>query len=507
MTSVDDATGRAPELRERRASSALTVEQAIGAVERTVARVIARLPSALPHRLLIAVSGGPDSVAALLALQRIGAGSTVQLAAAHLNHGVRGHEADRDEGFVRELCGRLKIELVVERAQGLKLANFEERARELRYEFLNRTAQALNMQYIVLGHHQRDQAETVLLRLLRGAGAKGLAAMAESGPGRLIRPLLSLDRTAILAYLEAIRADYVVDSSNLARGALRNRVRAELLPQLERDYWPGIGRRLAQLASEMREISDFMETEARRSLDLRLVPAPNIKDGAFWRMDVRGFALLAPALARATLREFLKRTVGDLRKIQRAHIDAMYRLATNQSPSGTLHLPRRWRTRRNGDTLVLENNQSPSPSSAADAANSGEFGLRPGLNTLSVSSLTLTLREVQEEDSCFPVAPWHPPNKFEAYFDAEEAPSLAIRFVRRGDRIRPLGFCGSQKLQDVFVDKKVTAARRGTWPLVVLNDEVIWIPGLVRSRVALVTPASRKVLHLCAHSLGRLSEV
>src|SRR5215469_4853192 len=284
-------------------SLSAVAHRTITAVESTVAGVLARLPSGAGNRLLVALSGGPDSVAALHILQRIRGRAGFQLAAAHLNHGIRGPESDRDERFVRELCGRLDIELVVERARGLKPVNLEECARELRYEFLNRIADALKAQFIVLGHHQDDQAETVLLRLLRGAGITGMAAMAELGPGRLMRPLLSLDRVAILAYLAAIGAEYVVDSSNFEAKAVRNRVRAGLLPQLARDYSPGIARRLAELASEMREVGSFIEAEARRSLDRRLIPTVGMSHNTSWRMDVRGFESISRAVARATLRE------------------------------------------------------------------------------------------------------------------------------------------------------------------------------------------------------------
>ena len=176
----------------------------------------------------------------LHALHRIRVRSSLEIAAAHLNHGIRGPESDRDEQFVRELCARLELELIVERAKGLQPINLEERARDMRYEFLNRAADSLDAQFIVVGHHQDDQAETVLLRLLRGTGVAGLAAMTEFGPGRLVRPLLSLKRDTILAYLEAIDADYLIDSSNQDERAVRNRVRASLLPHLARDYSPRI---------------------------------------------------------------------------------------------------------------------------------------------------------------------------------------------------------------------------------------------------------------------------
>ena len=479
-------------------SASVAAHRTITLVERTVAEVVARLPSVPGSRLLVAISGGPDSVAAIHALQRIRSRSRFELAAAHLNHGLRDAESDRDERFVRELCGRLEIRLVVERAQGLKPPNLEERARKLRYEFLNRTADALGAQSIILAHHQDDQAETVLLRLFRGAGISGLAAMAELGPGRLMRPMLSLDRAAILAYLRAIGADYVVDSSNLEIGTLRNRVRAELLPHLERDYSPRLARRLALLASEMRALDSFVMAEAGRSLDERLILAPDMSENASWRMDVRGFKSVSHTLSRAVLRELIKRAVGDLRRIERVHIEAMWRLAAGENPSAMVVIPRGWRFRREYDTVVLENHSAPTSRPAAAAAGRAGVRLVPGANLLSASGFTLTLREVAAEEPQFPSAPWHPPSRFEAYFDAVKAPVLSVRCVRAGDRIEPLGLCGSRRIHDVFVDRKVTAARRSSWPLVVSDDKVVWIPGLVRSGLALVTTGCKKILHLRA---------
>jgi tRNA(Ile)-lysidine synthetase-like protein len=274
----------------------------IAAVEGTVAAVLARLPSGPHRRLLVAVSGGPDSVTAVHALWRIHCRAGFQFAAAHLNHNIRGLESERDERFVRELCGRLGIELVVERVYGLRRPNLEERARQLRYAFLNRAADALKADFIVLGHHQDDQAETLLLRLIRGTGMTGLTAMAELGPGRLVRPLLGLNRATLLAYLTAIGADYVVDSSNLEMSTLRNRVRHRLLPALEREYVPGITRRLAELASEMRDVNSFIQGEASRLLQTRLMPPGHASAAArSRRIDLRNFGSVGCALARAMM--------------------------------------------------------------------------------------------------------------------------------------------------------------------------------------------------------------
>jgi tRNA(Ile)-lysidine synthase len=471
----------------------------IAAVEGTIARVLARLPSGCRKRLLVAVSGGPDSVAALHAFHRIRAHSGVEIAAAHLNHGIRGPESDRDEHFVRELCSRLELELIIERAHGLKPVNLEERAREVRYEFLNRAADSLDAQFIVLGHHKNDQAETVLLRLLRGTGVAGLAAMSEFGPGRLLRPLLSLKRETILAYLEAIGAKYLTDSSNREERALRNRVRARLLPHLEHDYSPRITDRLAELASEMSQLDLFISTEAGRSLDRLLLPTSDPSQASSHRLDLRGFESLSPALAHAIMRKLIERAVGDLRRIKRAHIDAMCRLAVGGRPSATIILPGAWRFRREYNAAVLERPE-PLGNRARSIADDGELSLTPGVNRLSGGS-NLMLREIGPQDPSFPTSLWLTPSPFEAYFDAASAPAFSARYWRAGDRIRPLGLDGSRKIQDVFVDNKVRAASRKSWPLVISGNEVVWIPGLVRSGAALVTPQSRKVVHLRADSV------
>src|SRR5882672_5195658 len=156
-------------------------------VERAISSALADGGVAHGERILIALSGGADSVAMLHALHRLGG---YDLTAAHLNHRLRGAESDRDEHFVRELCECLHLESIVERTECLLgSSNLEERARDLRHEFLNRVSDRIDARRIALAHHADDQAETVMMRLLRGSGATGLAAMTSAGPGRIVRPL------------------------------------------------------------------------------------------------------------------------------------------------------------------------------------------------------------------------------------------------------------------------------------------------------------------------------
>jgi tRNA(Ile)-lysidine synthase len=461
-------------------------------VERAIASALANNGVGRDARMLVALSGGADSVALLHALHRLGELDQNRrdylLTAAHFNHQLRGDESNRDEQFVRDLCQRLNIELIVERTDRLHgSANLEERARDLRCDFLNRAADRTGARWIAMAHHTDDQAETVMMRLLRGSGAAGLAAMSPAGPGRIVRPMLTLRRGQILAYLDAIGEPYATDSSNLSPAILRNRVRRELLPMLEREYAPGFSRRLVGLADEMRSLNDYLESAAGDELRRR--------QGSPSRFDLTGFAELHPALAKAMLRGWLRAQRGNLRRIYRQDIERMYRLCANAAPGSVAELTGGWRLRCEYGAAVLERHVAAQPSPFAV-----ELAC-PGVTEVPASGFTLTARMLRPGDACFPREPSMPTaNQMEAFFDAAEIEGqLVVRGFRRGDRVQPLGMTGTRKVHDVFTDRKVPRERRATWPIVESCERILWIPGMVRSRCALVTATTRNLLQLKAH--------
>ena len=218
--------------------------------------------------VLLAISGGADSVAmlrAMLALRTAGEG---RLVAAHLNHRLRGEQSQADETFVSELCRRLKIPCEVGRIEIDALASrqregLEEAARNARYEFLEHTAARLGARYIVTAHTADDQAETILHRIIRGTGIGGLSGMSRVrllGPATtLIRPMLGIRRAELLGYLEDLGQTYRSDASNTDIRFTRNRIRHQLLPQLADDFNPGVVDallRLGTLAGEMQDVVD-----------------------------------------------------------------------------------------------------------------------------------------------------------------------------------------------------------------------------------------------------------
>lgn len=449
-----------------------------------ISRSLERVRVSREALILVALSGGADSVAMLHALINLRDSFGYRLAAAHLNHRIRGAESDRDEAFVRELCARLAIDLVVDRAAGLDAAmpNLEEAARDARHNFLRRTAERLGAEHVALGHHRDDQAETVLLRMLRGAGIAGLGAMDEAGPYRIVRPMLSLSRQDIRAYLHAIGALFVEDSSNDSSALLRNRVRHELIPTLE-GYAPGVGARMAELAGEMRSLDAYVTREASRALD-----AMRTSGG---ELDLARFASLDVALRAPVLRAFIAGRIGSLRRIGRAHLDAMIALIMDGPPNGEISLPGGWRAVREYSRLRI---------TRETARVAREFSVPLALEGTTVvgeSGYSFDAVIVAAEDAKSSM----PGDKSTALFDLAEiaATGLSVRNFIPGDRVWPIGMNGTRKVKDVLIDSKVARARRARVPIVVAADEIVWIPGLVRSRRGLLTPASETAVRISAY--------
>ena len=435
----------------------------VGAIDAALKRARVRRGASI----LIGLSGGADSVALTCALLELRQRLGLRIAAAHLNHRIRSDESDRDEAFVRAMCARLGLELIVERAEGLDAsissANLEERAREVRRDFLGRVADRVGAGYVALGHHRDDQAETVLMRLMRGAGAAGMAAMAEHGPGRLIRPMLSISRVEIRGYLDARATAFVEDSTNSSRDILRNRIRAELLPMLEREYAPGLGGRLVEVAAEMRSLDELVAAIAARELD-----AMRRRGGA---LDGSGFSAVNRAVQPVAIRLFLSEWMGSLRGISRPHIEAMHPRSEREAGAAA------------GAAAGFSVAIAADGITVVEAAG---FAFEASTNPAAHASMP---------DSSAPLV---------AMFDAAKIADagLVARNFMKGDRMHPMGMRGTRKVHDVFVDRKLPRARRERFPVVTVGGEIAWLPGLARADCALVTRATETILRVEASEIA-----
>lgn len=448
-------------------------------------------------RVLIAVSGGPDSVALLHVLNELRSELGLHLEVVHLQHGIRGEEAKADAQFVGALAQKLglafhlkEIDLPELRARAGR-GNLEALARAERYRFFADVVRERKLDKVATAHTQDDQAETMLMWLLRGVGRKGLGGMnpahslTDTGPDQglqIIRPFLDISKAEILEYLANRHFEYRVDSTNRDSKLLRNWIRLELLPQLRDRIDGGVGARLAAQAAMLRDEQTVLDQIA----DSELVKCRR-GDG----LDRLGLVQQSVALQRLVLRHWVEERRGSLRGIGFGHVEAMRELAAAGPPQGRLAIPGGWELRREYDALYLNKRRRFQPVCFLHPLKLGKRLQIPEANveliseTLSspVSGLSLDLTE--------------------ACFDADALPvPLVVRNFRRGDRFEPLGMSGHKKVKDLFIDGKVALAERARLPMLIGGDQVLWIPGHGRSRAALVTPRSRAIVRIKVIPLG-----
>ena len=418
-------------------------------------------------RVVAALSGGPDSVALVALLLRLRGEMPLEVRLAHFNHRLR-EEAAEDERFVRGMADRWVLPLETGSADvrafaTAKKLNLEEAGRELRYGFLRRTATAAGATKIATGHTMTDQAETVLMRLMRGAGIGGLAGIAPVVPGEpcpVVRPLLGIPGPDLRAWLEAEGLPFREDASNLDRRFLRNRIRAELLPELERRYEPRVVAHLARLAAIAREEDELLDGFVRELADEFI-----IRKGREIALDVKTLPLLFPGLARRVGREFLRQLLGDLRGV--SFEDAASLCALGEGKELAL---RKGIVLRREAGRIGPKRHVPKP--------------RPyriiwdGRGRLPVPAAGLALVGGRRKAAGGPRRPAGG-DAGGAFLDASKLVfPLLVRNRRPGDLYRPLGAPGRKKLKEILRAKGIPVAARDRLPVVVSRDEIVWAPGL-----------------------------
>lgn len=419
-------------------------------------------------RLLVAVSGGPDSAALLLILARLARRPPLSLAVAHFDHGLRGAAVGETEALaVRRLAESLDLPFFpavgdVRRRAKQERLSLEEAARRERYEFLAAAAREAGAAWVATGHTASDQAETVLLHLLRGAGLAGLAGMSPSSgwpvPGHdgltLIRPLLRLSRDETLAYCVASGVRPLDDASNRSSAFLRNRVRHDLLPHL-RDYNRRIDVALVRLADAARTDLDYLEDVASLAVEERGEQVVSLSRAllAGWPVSLR----------RHAFRLALERLVGDLQGFGERHVLALERLLADGTTGDRLDLPR---------SVAVE--------LARDAVELRLDGSRPTAS-LPDEPVALPVPGQARFGPLIVAAAGEPPGdgSTSVEVDAEAVASrLCIRRRRPGDRFQPLGLSQAKKLQDFFVDAHLRQSERDSVPLFESAQGIVWVGGL-----------------------------
>lgn len=435
-------------------------------------------------RVLAAVSGGPDSVAMLHLLHRLGPEWGLTLGVAHFDHGLRGEASRGEARFVAELAQTLGLPFYggegdVRRAARTYKVSLQMAARRLRLDFLLKVRQEQSYHRLALGHTADDQVELFFLRLLRGAGAEGLKGMWPRTPEGLVRPLLAVAKDAVLAWLRHEDLAYREDQSNLSRRYLRNRVRLELVPGLQRDFNPRIKDAVWRLMALLQEDEAFLNQAAAEAW------------GAVGRfitphcaaLTIPAWLALPPALRTRLVRRTLGRFLAH-QEITSSQVSSLLALAQGQRSGGVIDFGT-CRVARAGAELHFFPPLPPAPEASATLLPGTGAVESPAGWRLEAGSLAGPLPgpgpdfphivRVDQDKTAFP---------------------LMLRGVQPGDRFRPTGGKGAKKMQDFLVDAKIPRWLRPHLPLVADRQGLIWVPGLRLAEAVTPTPRTVRVLEL-----------
>lgn len=442
-------------------------------------------------RVLIAVSGGPDSLALLYLLRRIDI--PMELMAAYIDHGLRPLEIPNEITTLQTCCRALDIPFLtrsvdVYRLMAEEKRSPEEAARILRYQALEKLRREYRAEVIATGHTADDQVEEFFLRLIRGSSRRGLSGMAVRRD-RIIRPLLYETKASLTAFLTASQVSWCVDSSNLERHFLRNRVRLDLLPLLEKEFNPAIRRTILQIMDILAEEEEYLarRTEEAAALCIRLCPSP--KEGTPQPLAVLAEPFLDqhPAIRRRVLEQCFVR-MG----IRPAYgqIDTIAEFIASGASGSEIHLDDGVRVEKRKDQLLfcrpLEHGRKRGKKPALPAIDLTVAG--PGRYFLPEHGRELIIEEkkspatVEGDGSRLLVD------------RAKVAFPLVLRSARPGEIFHPFNSPGRKKVSRYFNDRKIPAYERVAWPVLLSGDSIVALPGLQIDHACRVTEATIEVL-------------
>ncbi|MBV9301757.1 MAG: tRNA lysidine(34) synthetase TilS [Acidobacteriaceae bacterium] len=437
-----------------------------------VAEIITRYNMlARGDRVGVAVSGGADSVVLLHLLHRLSEKLGIELLVLHLNHGFRGAESEADAEWVKSLAETLGLPCRIDCSKAVSSGNLEQAWREARRNFYRRSMNEHSLQRVALGHTRSDQAETVLLRLLRGSGTAGLAGMRMVTQEGLIRPLLTTSREEVRRWAEGEGIGWREDSSNANLQFSRNRLRHEIVPILARDFNSNIEEILARTAELAQAEEDYWAREIEPAFE-RI--ATRTRAGLI--LDVSALAGFDSAVRRRILRRAMNEARGDLRGIEMRHVDAILELCRSTAGHDRTILPR-LDALRSFDKLRL----------AIPNAGNPERGYRIDLEIGRVAELPFEAGSISlnwaERESSFCAS-----FKGEQNFGVETIDlnadtltgqgtprSIYVRNWAPGDALQRSGHAGLEKVKSLFQEHRVLLWERRHWPVVISGEEIVWV--------------------------------
>jgi tRNA(Ile)-lysidine synthase len=442
-------------------------------------------------KILLCVSGGPDSVAMLYAFFVLAKEMQFRLFIAHLNHSLRGVESDKDQKYVEKIAGFLNIPVLCAKKDTLKLSreekiSIETAARKLRYDFFMDTAAKLGIKTIATAHTKDDQSETVLMRMLRGAGPRGLCGIpviSHMKGMEIIRPLIDVSRKEVLKYLAAKKIRPRVDRSNADIRFFRNRVRLKFMPFIEKEYNQDIKNSFSSLAEIMQGDYGYLEYRYNKAFK-RLAGIRRNNAVVFKLSDIRKEHL---SVRRGLIRKAIEFLCANLDNIEYRHWKEIESLIYKRPAKAKVSLPNKVVIEKGKRLLKFSICKKASPEKVCRPVRIFKIP-----SSVHFGKYRLNIKRVKAIHD-FSEKPKHT----EYIYIKESDFPLALRTFKKGDRIRPLGMSGYKKISDIFIDDKVPLRRRKHIPILVSSGgEVLCIFGVRVSETCKIQKDSKKSVKL-----------
>ena len=450
---------------------------AVSKFERSVRSAVESAGLSGQH-LVLAVSGGPDSLAMLYALHRLRHELGLTLHAAHLDHRIRGQESAADAKFVREVCETLQIDCTVEKARPRESPGrlSEDAARNLRYQFLARTAKRLGARFILLGHTLDDHVETVLIHLIRGSGLRGLRGILQSSDRRidevdvtLVRPLLHLSKRDTIDYCAARNLHPRIDPSNLSTELTRNKVRLTLMPLLE-EINPSVKDALLRLSMNAADAVSILDGAVDAAWSAAVAET---SEGVY--IDREQFRALDDGVQTLLVIRALTMVGGTPQGIERRHAVEAVR-SIMELPHGELHLPNAIRLSSSGSAVILSTKDASAAGHQAPSIPLSPLAV-PGVTILGGWKVSVFPTVDTAKRPCVGAVESSRRVLVERFGRGVDVSTLAMRTRAPGDRFHPLGMSGTKKLKDFMIDEKIPRGSRDGVPLIVTSRGIAWVVG------------------------------
>ncbi|WP_027309055.1 tRNA lysidine(34) synthetase TilS [Caloramator sp. ALD01] len=430
-------------------------------------------------KIVVGLSGGPDSVCLLHILCSLKEELNITVYSAHVNHMIRGEEALRDEEYSKKLSEKLNVEHFSTRVKVEEFAKehrmtSEEAGRYIRYKFFDEVLSKVGANKIALAHNMNDNAETIIMNLIRGTGTLGLIGIPNKRDGKYIRPILCLTRDEIEKYCQENELNPQIDSTNKESIYTRNKVRLELIPYIKDHFNPNIVENLNRLSQIIKSDEDFLQCYVEDILNNYYINN---------RFSIEGFNKQHIAIKRRIIRKMIEMVYGSISGIEQRHIDDCINLILKGETGKYVVLP-------HGIVCKIEY-QNFLIDTIKDDSIEYEYKIKipgityiPELNAKIYTNILENLNNINH-------------NTFIKYFDYDKIGNdITVRSRKAGDYIILSGIGGKKKIKDFFIDKKVPRDKRHTIPLIAKGSEIIWIIGMRENSLYRIDDKTKKILEI-----------